>query len=65
MMERDVIKEDITSGDAGCTDMRFEECAEGPDRDFRRECCRERYGIGGGVSMALCVRIGRTRAYYS
>lgn len=57
MMERDVIKEDITSGDAGCTDIRFEEYAEGPERDFRR---RDRYGIGGGVSMALCVRIGRT-----
>ncbi|EDN96218.1 hypothetical protein SS1G_01142 [Sclerotinia sclerotiorum 1980 UF-70] len=59
-MESDVIREDITSGDAGCIDTRFEECAEGPDRDFRR---RDRYGIGGGVSMALC-KDRRYRAYY-
>jgi hypothetical protein len=30
MIERDVIKDEITSGEAGCTLMRFEECAEGP-----------------------------------
>lgn len=64
MIESEVIKEEMTSGDAGCIDTRFEECAEGPDIDFRREFCRERYGIGGGFSMALCnvgsVRIGCT-----
>ena len=30
MIDRDVIKDEITSGEAGCTCTRFEACAEGP-----------------------------------
>jgi hypothetical protein len=49
MMERDVIRDEITSGDAGWTWTRFEAWAEGPWSDFRRACCLVRLGIGGGV----------------
>jgi hypothetical protein len=49
IIESDVINDEMTSGEAGCTCTRLEECAEGPCSDFRRVCCRARLGIGGGV----------------
>ncbi len=55
MIEMEVIKDEITSGEAGCTCTRLEECAEGPCSDFRRACCRARLGIGGGVVFTSMV----------
>jgi hypothetical protein len=55
MIEREVINDEITSGEAGCTCTRLEECAEGPCSDFRRPCCRARLGIGGGVVFTSIV----------
>jgi hypothetical protein len=57
MIEREVINDEITSGEAGCTCTRLEECAEGPCSDFRRACCRARLGIGGGVVFTSIVSI--------
>ena len=55
MMEREVINDEITSGEAGCTCTRLEEWAEGPCSDFRRACCRARLGMGGGVVFTSMV----------
>ena len=62
MMESDVINDEITSGEAGCTWTRFEEeeWAERTGRDFRRACCLEieRPGIAGGAeSMTKFARV--------
>jgi hypothetical protein len=57
IIESDVINDEITSGEAGCTCTRFEECAEGPCSDLRRACCLVRLGIGGGVVFTSMVRI--------
>ena len=57
MIESDVINDDMTSGEAGCTCTRLEECAEGPWRDFRRACCLDRIGIGGGVEVTSMVEV--------
>ncbi len=46
-MDREVINDEITSGEAGWICTRLDE--EGPWSDLRRECCRVRFGIGGGV----------------
>ena len=54
MIERDVIKDEMTSGEAGCICTRWE-LAEGPCRDLRRACCRVRLGIGGGVEKPSMV----------
>ena len=55
MMDRDVIKEEMTSGDAGCRCTRLLAGVEGPWRE-RRRVCLDRPGIGGGVveSMISC-----------
>lgn len=45
MTESDEIKDEITSGDAGCTRTRF----AGPGGGSRRELYIARLGIGGGV----------------
>jgi hypothetical protein len=55
MIEREVISDEMTSGEAGCTCTRLEECAEGPCSDFRRPCWRARLGIGGGVVLTSIV----------
>lgn len=49
MIESEVISDEMTSGEAGCMCTRFDAFAEGPCKDFLRECCRVRLGIGGGV----------------
>ena len=51
MIESEVIREEMTSGDAGCTYTRFEEGVDGPWSDFRRACCRARAGIAGGMEL--------------
>jgi hypothetical protein len=55
MIESDVIRDEITSGEAGCTCTRLEECAEGPCSDFRRACCLVRVGIGGEFEFMSMV----------
>jgi hypothetical protein len=55
MIERDVIKDEITSGEAGCICTRFEEGVEGPWSDLRRVWCLWRPGIGGGVETLSMV----------
>jgi hypothetical protein len=55
MIDKDVIRDDITSGEAGCKCARFEGGVEGPWSDFRRACCLVRLGIGGGVEVPSMV----------
>lgn len=57
-MEREVIREDITSGEAGGTWTRL--FVDGPWRDFRRACCLVGLGICGGFSISGlgCILFG-------
>lgn len=54
MIERDVINDEITSGDAGCICTRLDECVDGPCIDFRLACCLVREG-GGVVNWSMAT----------
>lgn len=56
MIDSEVIKEEITSGEAGCICTRFVEWVDGPWSDFRRACCRVGLGTWGAFVDIFPVR---------